>query len=253
MELSQASLTIENLTKSFGALLAVNGVNLSVAKGESRAIIGPNGAGKTTLFNLISGTLKPTAGQILFKGEDIATLPPYEICKRGVVRTFQITHIFPDLSVLENVRLAVQFKQGGSTRILGGGNILRQTRRRGEEVLASLGLSDVSHHTAAQLSHGDQRLLELGMAIAQDPEVLLLDEPTAGLSAEETHKAVELINIVSKKRETATILVEHDMDVVFDIADQITVLNFGQIIAEGSKEEIQDNEEVQLAYLGGLQ
>jgi branched-chain amino acid transport system ATP-binding protein len=253
MEQDESSLRIESLTKSFGALLAVNEVSLIVRKGESRAIIGPNGAGKTTLFNLITGTLKPTKGQVFFKGKDIARLPPYEICRRGVVRTFQITHVFPDLTVLENVRLAIQFKQGGSSRFLGGGSIVRRTTRRSEEVLDSLDLSDVSHHTAAQLSHGDQRVVELAMALAQDPEVLLLDEPTAGLSAEETHKAVELINTVSSGRETAILLVEHDMDVVFDIADRITVLNFGQIIAEGSKEEIQDNEEVQLAYLGGLQ
>lgn len=253
MDENQYALEIRGLTKSFGALMAVHHVDLRVPKGELRAIIGPNGAGKTTLFNLISGTLKATSGEILFKGEDIANLPPYEICKRGIVRTFQITHIFPELSVMENVRLAVQFKAGRSYRLFGGGRILAESTRKSEEILVSLDLSDIKDHTAVHLSHGDQRLLELAMALAQDPEILLLDEPTAGLSVEETHKTVELINEIAEKRENSIILVEHDMDVVFYVAERITVLNFGQVIAEGSKEDIQNNEKVQVAYLGGLE
>jgi branched-chain amino acid transport system ATP-binding protein len=253
MEQKESFLEIKGLTKAFGALIAVNNVDMSVLKGELRAIIGPNGAGKTTLFNLISGTLKPTSGKIILKGEDIANLPPYEICQRGIVRTFQITHIFPELTVLENVRLAVQFKQGSSFRIFGGEKIINETKRKSEEILDFLGLTDIIQITAAHLSHGNQRLLELSMALAQDPEILLLDEPTAGLSLEETQKTVEVIKNISEKRENTIFLVEHDMDVVFYIAERIIVLNFGEVIAEGSKEEIQHSEKVQIAYLGGLE
>ncbi len=253
MEQKDSFLEIKGLTKTFGALIAVNKVDMSVLKGELRAIIGPNGAGKTTLFNLISGTLKPTSGKILLNGEDIAPLPPYEICQRGIVRTFQITQIFPELTVLENVRLAVQFKQGGSFRIFGGEKVINETERKGEEILDFLGLSDIIQVTAAHLSHGNQRLLELSMALAQDPEILLLDERTAGLSVEETQKTVDVIKNISEKRKNTIFLVEHDMDVVFYIAERIVVLNFGEVIAEGSKEEIKQSEKVQTAYLGGLE
>ena len=206
MEQKDSFLEIKGLTKTFGALIAVNKVDMSVLKGELRAIIGPNGAGKTTLFNLISGALKPTSGKILLNGEDIAPLPPYEICQRGIVRTFQITQIFPELTVLENVRLAVPFKQGGSFRIFGGGKVINETERKGEEILDFLGLSDIIQVTAAHLSHGNQRLLELSMALAQDPEILLLDEPTAGLSVEETQKTVDVIKNISEKRKNTIFL-----------------------------------------------
>lgn len=246
-------LEIKGLAKAFGALRAVDRVNMNISKGEMVAIIGPNGAGKTTLFNLITGTLKPTSGEILFKGKNIARLPPYEICRRGVVRTFQITQIFPKLTVLENVRLAVQFKRKGANfRFFRGEETQRDTEKRGEEVLSFLGLSDIMHTPAEHLSHGDQRLIEICMALAQEPEVLLLDEPTAGLSVQETHKTMGLLKHIAEKRENTILLVEHDMDVVFYLAERIIVLNFGQIIAEGSKEEIQRDEKVQTAYLGGL-
>jgi len=243
---------IRKLTKTFGALAAVNNVNMNVAKGELRAIIGPNGAGKTTLFNLITGGVKSNSGQILFKGEDIVHLAPCEVCRRGIVRTYQITQIFPELTVLENIRLAAQFKQGGSYRLLGGGKIYRETKRKSEEIAESLGLCKMLHLEARYLSHGNQRLLEIAMALVQEPELLLLDEPAAGLSREETYKTVEVIKDISKKRKNTILLVEHDMDVVFYLADQITVLNFGQVIAEGPKEIIRVNEQVQIAYLGGL-
>ncbi|MFH1481222.1 MAG: ABC transporter ATP-binding protein [Pseudomonadota bacterium] len=253
MEGNEYILEIRGLAKAFGALRAVDRVNITVSKGEMAAIIGPNGAGKTTLFNLITGTLKPTSGEILFKGKNIARLPPHEICRRGIVRTYQITQIFPKLTVLENVRLAVQFKRkGASFKLFRGGGIQRDTEKRSEEVLSFLGLTDIMHTPAEHLSHGDQRLIEISMALAQEPEVLLLDEPTAGLSVEETHRTMGLLKSISEKRENTILLVEHDMDVVFYLAERIIVLNFGQIIAEGSKEDIQRNEKVQTAYLGGL-
>lgn len=247
-----ALLVTDQLSRNFGALAAVHRVNFTLHRGELRAIIGPNGAGKTTFFNLLSGFLKPTTGRIYFKGEEITELPPYDICQRGIVRTFQITSIFPELTLLENVRIAVQSKGGGNFRLLGGSRLLRDTERRAEEILESMGLGDRLALAATHLSHGDQRLLELSMALAQDPEVLLLDEPTEGLSPEETQRAVEIIKEISKQKGFTILLVEHDMEAVFSAAEKITVLHFGQIIAEGSPEEIKSNEEVQLAYLGGF-
>jgi branched-chain amino acid transport system ATP-binding protein len=249
----ESILTTKGLVKAYGALLAVRGVDIHVSKGEFVAIIGPNGAGKTTLFNLLSGMARPTSGQILFKGEDISNLPPYEICTRGMVRTFQITQVFPHLTALENVRLAAQFKQGGNARIIGGKQIIKDTGKKGEEVLHFLGIGSLANLETAHLSHGDQRLVELGMAMVQDPELLLLDEPTAGLSVTETHETVEVLKNITTKRRNTVLLVEHDMDVVFNLASRIIVLNFGEVIAEGSGEDIKANEEVQRAYLGGVE
>ena len=243
----------KGLVKAYGALLAVRRVDLKVAKGEFVAIIGPNGAGKTTLFNLLSGTVRPTSGQILFKGENISNLPPYEVCRRGMVRTFQITQVFPRLTALENVRLAAQFKGGGNARIVGGREIIKDTEKKSEEVLDFLGIGSLANLETAHLSHGDQRLVELGMALVQDPEILLLDEPTAGLSVTETHETVRVLRNISTERRNTILLVEHDMDVVFNLAARIIVLNFGGVIAEGSREDIKANEEVQKAYLGGVE
>jgi branched-chain amino acid transport system ATP-binding protein len=243
-------LVTQQISKRFGALAAVNRVDFTVRRGELRAIIGPNGAGKTTFFNLLSGALKPTSGRIYFQGEEITGLPLYDICRRGIVRTFQITSIFPELTVLENVRIAQQARGGGNFRLLGGRRLLRDTERKAEEILEFVGLADRRHTVATHLSHGDQRLLELSMALVQDPQLLLLDEPTEGLSSEETQRAVEIIQEISAQKGFTILLVEHDMEVVFSAADTITVLHFGEIIAEGSPEEIKANEQVQLAYLG---
>jgi branched-chain amino acid transport system ATP-binding protein len=249
----QFVLQTEKLSKSFGALLAAKSITMNVSKGEVVAVIGPNGAGKTTFFNLISGVTKPTSGEIWFSGESISKLPEYEICQRGIVRTFQITQVFPGLTVLENIRLAAQFKRGGNFRIFGGKCTLQETRRKGEGILDFLGISHLADVAADHLSHGDQRLLELSMALVQDPVLLLLDEPTAGLSVAETHKTVEVLENVFRKGNNTILLVEHDMEVVFNLASRIIVLNFGEVIAEGRKEEIQRNEEVQRAYLGGFE
>jgi branched-chain amino acid transport system ATP-binding protein len=218
---------------------------------ELKAIIGPNGAGKTTLFHLISGLLAPTAGRILFRGEDVSSLTAPARCRLGISRTFQITSIFPELSVLENVRIAVQLKGGGNFQLLGGAARLGVTSRRARESLDLLGLAARAGELAATLPHGDQRLLEIAMAIAQDPELLLLDEPTQGLSPEDTAATVAAIRQIASERRLTILLVEHDMDVVFDLAQRISVLHFGQLIADGTPEAIRANPEVQRAYLGG--
>jgi branched-chain amino acid transport system ATP-binding protein len=240
------------LSRSFGALRAVDGVNLAVEQGELRAIIGPNGAGKTSFFHLVSGVIRPTTGQVLWRGEDISALPAPARCRRGISRTFQITSIFPEFTVLENVRIAIQLKGGGNFRLLGGRSLLSSTEGQARVSLEFLGLQDRADLPASTLPHGDQRLLELAMALAQRPDLLLVDEPTQGLSPEDTEAAVAVIRQIMKDRALTILLVEHDMDVVFNLADRISVLHLGQLIAEGSPAEIRANPEVQKAYLGGM-
>jgi len=243
-------LETRGLGRAFGALQAVAGVDLVVQPGELRAVIGPNGAGKTTLFHLISGFLAPTAGRVLFRGDDVTALPAPARCRRGISRTFQITSIFPELSVLENVRIAVQLRTGGNFRFIGGRTLLEATERRARDSLGALGLLDRAEAPAATLPHGDQRRLEIAMAVAQEPELLLLDEPTQGLSPEDTVATVAVIRRLARERGLTIVLVEHDMDVVFDLADRISVLHFGRLIAEGPPDRIRANADVQTAYLG---
>jgi branched-chain amino acid transport system ATP-binding protein len=240
------------LSRSFGALRAVDGVNLAVEPGELRAIIGPNGAGKTSFFHLISGVIRPSSGQVLWRGEDISALPAPARCRRGISRTFQITSIFPEFTALENVRMAIQLKGRGNFRLLGGHSLLSSTESQARASLEFLGLGDRADLLASTLPHGDQRLLELAMALAQKPELLLVDEPTQGLSPEDTEAAVALIREITRARTLTILLVEHDMDVVFNLADRISVLHLGQLIAEGTPAEIRANPEVQKAYLGGM-
>ncbi len=238
------------LSRAFGALLAVDHVDFAVEPGELRAVIGPNGAGKTTFFHLISGVLRPTAGDVRFRGEGVSALPVYARCRRGISRTFQITSLFPELTALENVRLAIQAKTGGNGRLLGGRALLARTEARGRETLAFLGLAEHAGAPASTLPHGDQRRLEIAMALAQEPELLLLDEPTQGLASEETAATAALIRRIAREQKLTILLVEHDMDVVFNVADRVSVLHFGQLIAEGSPAEIRRNADVQRAYLG---
>jgi branched-chain amino acid transport system ATP-binding protein len=248
-----ALLETRGLGRAFGALQAVAGVSLAVEPGEVRAVIGPNGAGKTTLFHLISGLLAPTAGSVLFRGEDVTALPAPVRCRRGISRTFQITSIFPELSVLENVRMAVQLRGGGNFQLVGGRATLAASEQRARASLDALGLLGRAAEQATTLPHGDQRLLEIAMAVAQEPALLLLDEPTQGLSPEDTVATVAVIRQVARQQRLTILLVEHDMDVVFDLADRISVLHFGQLIAEGTPDEIRANLEVQRAYLGGAE
>jgi branched-chain amino acid transport system ATP-binding protein len=248
-----ALLETRGLGRAFGALQAVAGVSLAVESGEVRAIIGPNGAGKTTLFHLISGLLAPTAGRVLFRGDDVTALPAPARCRRGISRTFQITSIFPELSVLENVRMAVQLRSGGNFQLVGGRTTLAASEERARVSLDSLGLFARAAEPASTLPHGDQRLLEIAMAVAQEPALLLLDEPTQGLSPEDTVATVAVVRQVARRQKLTILLVEHDMDVVFDLADRISVLHFGQLIAEGTPNQIRANADVQLAYLGGTE
>jgi branched-chain amino acid transport system ATP-binding protein len=238
------------LSRNFGALAAVSEVSLAVQPGEFRAIIGPNGAGKTTFFNLLAGRLPPSKGRIEFEGKDVTGMDDAVRCRHGISRTFQITNIFPELTVNENVRLAIQLKGGGNFRLAGGKHFLRKTAEEADESLALLGLQDRADLTASTLPHGDQKLLEMAMAVAQRPKLLLLDEPTQGLSANDTSAAVEVIQHVARERQLTVILIEHDMDVVFKLADRVAVLNFGRVIADGTPEDVRANPLVQQAYLG---
>jgi branched-chain amino acid transport system ATP-binding protein len=239
-------LSTEGLTVRFGGLTALNDVNFAVRRGEIRAIIGPNGAGKSTFFNCLTGVLRPTAGRILFNGENIAGLPPNRISQRGIARSYQITNILPNASTLENVRIAAQSRRHGW-------NMLRHHQDfadvlgKAEAVLASVGLLPKAEELASNLSHGEQRNLEIGIALATEPQLLCLDEPTAGMSAAETHDTMELVRRIST--DLTILIVEHDMQVVMELANRITVLHYGQILAEGTPAEIQENPKVLEVYL----
>lgn len=243
-----AILQIENLRKNFGALAAVDEVSLQVEEGELRAIIGPNGAGKTSLFNLISGRVKLTSGRIIFDGQVISNLSPWQICQRGIARSFQITNIFLGLTVHENIRIAMQSRWGGNFNILKQASRLKGLDEKASQIVEEIGLTGQEDYLAENLSHGDQRHLEIGIALATQPRLLILDEPTAGMSPEETRETVQLIKKTG--RNLTVLLIEHDMEVVFSVSDRIAVMSYGRIIAEGTPQEVRDNPEVQRAYLG---
>jgi branched-chain amino acid transport system ATP-binding protein len=239
-------LSLEALTIRFGGLTALNKVSLSVAAGEIRAIIGPNGAGKSTLFNCVTGVLRPTAGRVLFDGEDITGLPPDRISQKAIARSYQITNILPNATTLENVRIAAQSRRHSwslLTHYRAYGDILD----RAVAVLESVGLRGKEDELAANLSHGEQRNLEIGIALATEPRLLCLDEPTAGMSVAETHATVDLIRRIA--RDLTILIVEHDMAVVMGLARTITVLHYGEVLAEGTPGEIQANPRVQEVYL----
>jgi len=242
-------LQVENLIKSFDDFMAVNGANLTVGKGEIVAVIGPNGAGKTTLFNLITGALKRDRGRIVFKGEDISELPPYEICKKGITRSYQIVNIFPRLTVFGNVQVAVLSHQRRSSNLFRPAQSIAVEETR--NILESVGLSEKEKNIAGSLSHGDQKILEIAIALGNEPELLILDEPTAGMSPEETQSTIELIKRLAQMRGLTILFCEHDMDIVFSIAQSIMVMRHGQTIIQGTPEEVKNNKEVQEAYLGG--
>lgn len=247
-----ALLELDAVTRRFGGLLAVNNVSMRVAAGEVRAVIGPNGAGKSTLFHLITGVTRPTSGVVRFGGQAVTGSPAYRLCQMGISRTFQLTALFPEMTARENARLAAQARDPARWRPLGGGAVFAGAARRADEALERLRLTHVAHRPAGLLSHGDQRLLEVAMALAQAPKLLLLDEPTQGLSVEETAQAVETLAALLADGTLTVLLVEHDMEVVFRLAHRITVLHRGSVIADGSPEDVRANEDVQAAYLGGM-
>jgi branched-chain amino acid transport system ATP-binding protein len=246
-------LEVTHLTKRYGALVAVDDVSMSIADGEVRAVIGPNGAGKTTLFHLITGVVPPTQGTVRFAGDDITGLPAYAVCQRGLSRTFQLTSLFPEISARENVMVAAQARDPQRWRPFGGGDVFETARKRADASLDQLGLGHIADSPAGLLSHGDQRLLEVAMAMSQQPKVLLLDEPTQGLSVEETAQAVETLAGFLDQTRITVLLVEHDMEVVFRLAHKITVLHRGAVIADGTPDAVKANERVQEAYLGGME
>ena len=241
----------ERLTKAFGALTAVDGVSIEVQEGSLHSVIGPNGAGKTTFFNLLTGQLAPTSGRIVFDGRDIAGTPPHHIARLGIARSFQRTSIFPALTIADNVWLAAFARQeswrGLAWRRADGYPALTD---RARAVLGEVGLAGKADQPARAISHGEQRQLELAIALAAAPRLLLLDEPAAGLSPDETQKMVALVRAL--KGRYTIVLIEHKIDVVMTMSDRISVMHFGSVIAEGSPTEIQRNAEVRRAYLGGV-
>jgi len=239
-------LRTEQLTVRFGGLTALNKVSLAVPAGEIRGIIGPNGAGKSTLFNCLTGVLKPSDGRIVFRGEDITGLPPHTISRKAIARSYQITTILPGATVLENVRIAAQSRHHNWTMLRhyrAYGDVIEKARN----VLQAVNLADKEDELAANLSHGEQRNLEIGIALATEPQLLCLDEPTAGMSVAETHGTVELVRRIA--RNLTILIVEHDMEVVMGLAHVITVLSYGEVLAEGTPAAIQANPRVQEVYL----
>jgi branched-chain amino acid transport system ATP-binding protein len=246
--MSESLLRVEGLTKAFGALRATDAVDLEVQEGETLAVIGPNGAGKTTLIGQLAGNLRPDAGRIRFAGEDITALSAPRRARKGFARSFQITSVFPEFTALENVALAIQAHQGHSFRFWRPAMKDPALLEPARQVLAVVGLQDKVNAVAANMSHGEHRQLEVAMALATRPRMLLLDEPMAGMGIDESQRMIALLGTL--KRRQTMILVEHDMDAVFRLADRIAVLVYGRVIAAGVPEEIKRNDEVRKAYLG---
>jgi branched-chain amino acid transport system ATP-binding protein len=245
-------LATHHLRKEYGALVAVDDVSMAIEDRTLHSIIGPNGAGKTTFFNLLSGTVKPTSGSVEFRGEDITDLPVYRTIHKGIGRSFQITNLFPSLTVFENVRLAAQALGSDNFRFLRSVSSFPDVLARTAEVLEIVGLTDVAGKPAGQLPHGDQRKLELGMILAPDPDVLLLDEPTAGMASNQVPELMALIADIRASTAKTIVLVEHNMNVVMTVSDRITVMHQGGVLAEGTPSDIASNTVVQEAYLGTL-
>jgi branched-chain amino acid transport system ATP-binding protein len=241
-------LEIKEAYKSFDKTQIISGINLNVSKGQRHAIIGPNGAGKTTLFHLITGNYKLDAGQVIFNSRDITNLPPHKINRMGLARSFQITNVFPGLSVMENVREVILSKHRIRFNFFRDVEKMDQINREAMEIIDKIGLTDKKSDLAGELSYGEQRALEIGLTLSSDPILILLDEPTAGMSMDETREAIKLIDRVTRGK--TMIIIEHDMDVIFSLADFITVINYGEVLASGRAEEIRGHDDVKKAYLG---
>jgi branched-chain amino acid transport system ATP-binding protein len=241
-------LSIERLSRHFGALAALDGVSLGIAPEERRAIIGPNGAGKTTLFNIVTGQISPSAGRIVFDGIGITGLPPHAVARRGISRSFQRTNLFAKLTVLENLRLAAAGDGRGSYDLFGSVGRFEKPLGRARDVAAAVGLAERLSDLAGVLSYGEQRQLEVGIALAVGPKLLLLDEPTAGMSPEETERMTRMLERLP--RSVTLLIIEHDMDVVSSLADRVTVLHYGEVLAEGTFDEVKADPRVYEVYLG---
>ena len=243
-------LETKNLHHDFSGLEVIFGVDLEIAEGERHAIIGPNGAGKTTLFNLISGTFIPSSGKIFYQGKDVTNLQPHELSRLGMGRSFQVTSTFANMTAFQNLRLTVMAKHGIRYNIFKYVHKMKEITRETEELLEKINLHEERDVLACNLSYGKARALEISMALGTDPDLVLLDEFSAGMSKDETQNALELVRKLTEKR--TAVIIEHDMDVVFSIADRITVLHYGKILATGLPEEIRRNQDVKDAYLGDL-
>ena len=243
-----AILQVNGVHKDFSGLQVLTGVDFEVGEKERFSVIGPNGAGKTTLFNIISGKFRPSAGQVIFEGQDISSLPTYARARLGMARSFQITNIFQRLSALDNILAGVRSRAGLRHHLLRRPHHDRDLMERSEEILARVGLADHRHTPAQELAYGQQRALEMGVTLSLEPKLVLLDEPTAGMSRQETEEAISMIRRVT--RETACVIIEHDMNVVFSLADRISVLHYGVMLACGTPEEIRADQRVKDAYLG---
>lgn len=243
-------LKLENVSRRFGAVKALSDISLSVEQGELRAIIGPNGAGKTTLFNLISGFFPPSDGRIIFEDVPITAVNPAALVKMGIIRTFQITEVFLDLTVYENLRVAVETAMGLNVRPWISRGMRTKINDRVDELMEIVKITHKADRVAGEMSHGDQRVVEVGIALSRQPKLLLLDEPTAGMGDEETNHMTGLIRALNKEQKITMLFIEHDMSIVFGVADRITVLDNGAMLAEGNAAEIAANPRVQSAYLG---
>ena len=246
--MSSPILRVESLVKRFGGLVALGGVDLAVEAGEFRAIIGPNGAGKSTFFNAMTGLLRPNSGRVAFEGRDITGEPPHRVARRGVARTFQITSVFPDLSALENVQVALLAHARRSWNLWSRARVLGT--ERAQELLALVSLATNAAKPAGTLAHGDQKRLELAIALAGEPRLLFLDEPTAGMAAQERLEAIRLVHRIARELGLSCVFTEHDMAVVFAVATRITVMHQGRVLAEGTPAEVRARPEVQQVYLG---
>ncbi len=242
-------LRVVELEKSFDGFKAVAGANLHVAPGEVVAVIGPNGAGKTTLFHLITGQLAPDKGQIVFKGEPITGLPPHKVCRRGIGRSYQVVNVFDRLTVFENVQIAVLARQGKTWNLLRSASVMCLDETAA--ILENVGIADKSDRICATLSHGDRKVLEIAIALGSRPELLILDEPTAGMSPEETAATLKLMQRLSQEMGLTLLFCEHDMEMVFSIADRIMVMQQGRTICQDSPEKVRSDPQVRKAYLGG--